>query len=298
MMYKANIRNFFTSFTIFLVIALISLIGCNDDWFSPPETLPVFLDEFPAWSPDGKWIAYFHEVYNIDSTYPEGLYLIDSNGNNRRLLVPGFASAPDWSPDGNRIAFNGVHIINLDTDSIMRVAFGGLFPCWSPDGNAIVCDRSGSSDIVGSWIIDLTTGAERRLGAFGIIGDWSGYNNKFVYSGASGNSQSASQVWTMDTSGANRTQLTHNSFVENRYPKWSSKGSMITWTVIKEGLVPTEIWIMESNGMNQRKLMNGYHSAWSPNSTTIVFGRVDSAKTKINLWSVHLDGTNFKQITH
>ncbi len=58
----------------------------------------------PAWSPDGRWIAYFS-----DASGEYDLYLVQSDGKAeaRRLTTDGaaFRMSPVWSPDSKRVAF-------------------------------------------------------------------------------------------------------------------------------------------------------------------------------------------------
>lgn len=58
----------------------------------------------PAWSPDGKTIAF---VSNMAGGSETDLYLMDSDGKNleRISALPGDEYAPSWSPDGDAIAF-------------------------------------------------------------------------------------------------------------------------------------------------------------------------------------------------
>ena len=62
-------------------------------------------ERYPAWSPDGKWIAYF-----ADTTGEYELYLHASDGKGRpRQVTEGgeaFRYGPLWSPDSKRIAFS------------------------------------------------------------------------------------------------------------------------------------------------------------------------------------------------
>jgi TolB protein len=60
------------------------------------------IDMWPAWSPDGKRIAF---VSNRDGNYE--LYLMNADGSEPRNLTnhPATDSSPCWSPDGKRIAF-------------------------------------------------------------------------------------------------------------------------------------------------------------------------------------------------
>jgi dipeptidyl aminopeptidase/acylaminoacyl peptidase len=54
----------------------------------------------PAWSPDGRHIAYYSEK----GGHP-GLYLMGTDGGKRTRILDGDAEYPCWSPDGTRLAF-------------------------------------------------------------------------------------------------------------------------------------------------------------------------------------------------
>jgi TolB protein len=59
-------------------------------------------DGRPAWSPDGKWIAWPSEREG-----KAAIYVMDVEGKNARRLTPldSEADEPSWSPDGKRIVF-------------------------------------------------------------------------------------------------------------------------------------------------------------------------------------------------
>ncbi|MGH9787775.1 MAG: TolB family protein, partial [Candidatus Acidiferrales bacterium] len=61
-------------------------------------------DSSPAWSPDGKLIAFVSRRGEDETTQ---IYLISTSGGEawRLTKVPTGASAPKWSPDSKRIAF-------------------------------------------------------------------------------------------------------------------------------------------------------------------------------------------------
>jgi Tol biopolymer transport system component len=111
-------------------------------------------DMRPAWSPDGKRIA-----FNSERDGNWEIYIVDVDGDNLQRLTdsPTWEIFPDWSPNGTQIAYrhsaargwNGdIWIINVQ-DALQGVeGSGGLRltndpgndenPSWSPDGTQIV----------------------------------------------------------------------------------------------------------------------------------------------------------------
>ncbi len=63
-------------------------------------------DDDPAWSPDGRMIAFVRADESGEGT-GSFIYLMNADGTGvRRLPNTGFNAAnPTWSPDGTRIAF-------------------------------------------------------------------------------------------------------------------------------------------------------------------------------------------------
>jgi len=81
-------------------------------------------ERYPAWSPDGKWIACFSDR---NGEYELTLLPADGKGEPKTLtrLGPGFRYRPVWSPDGKKLAFIDqamrlhVHYVDADrTDAI------------------------------------------------------------------------------------------------------------------------------------------------------------------------------------
>jgi TolB protein len=96
-------------------------------------------DSDPAWSPDGRFIAY--------AIWLDGLFVIDSEGTTQPArinpLTVGIPIEPSWSPDGKRLLFlstappnNRLAIVDVETGVTQLLSFptiqGNLFsPAWS-----------------------------------------------------------------------------------------------------------------------------------------------------------------------
>jgi TolB protein len=110
--------------------------------------------EDPAWSPDGRRIAFTKYDY-ASGTVVENIYTIEVDGSRQSRLT---STAPNvgrdtdlaWSPDGRKIALvrtgvNGagtaapdVYVMNVDGSGQTRVAAAARDPAWSPDGGKVV----------------------------------------------------------------------------------------------------------------------------------------------------------------
>ncbi len=103
----------------------------------------------PSWSPDGRRIAFADDSGGSSPRHPDGtsaIYVMNADGSNVQKLsniedtLAEFVEAPDWSPDGTRIAFFGsakIFVIGADGTGVHVVAPLGTEPKWSPDGKKI-----------------------------------------------------------------------------------------------------------------------------------------------------------------
>jgi tricorn protease-like protein/C-terminal processing protease CtpA/Prc len=162
-----------------------AVAGRGDVWTLPAENgAPRNLtrtsgvaERDPAWSPDGKWIAYFS-----DATGEYELYVMQSDGKGEpRQVTSGSATFyhhPVWSPDSKRIAFTDkasqLHLVTVESGESVIVdkdPWGDTpEPSWSHDSRWIAYARTLEERPVHAvWLYEVETGAKHRVteGAFG-----------------------------------------------------------------------------------------------------------------------------------
>lgn len=98
-------------------------------------------DENPAWSPDGKWIAFDRE-FDIWLVRPDGTSLRNLTQCHASGLEGCAATRPVWSPNGRELLFerpDGIYVMNSDGTSVKRLITNdpdnGLsygWPAWQP----------------------------------------------------------------------------------------------------------------------------------------------------------------------
>lgn len=123
----------------------------------------------PAWSPDGKRLAYVSFEDKKPVVYVQNL----ADGSRRAVAkFRGSNSAPAWSPDGRRLAVtlskdetSQIYLLDLLTGEAARFTRGGALdtePVFSPDGQWLyfTSDRGGSPQI---YRAALSTGAVNRV---------------------------------------------------------------------------------------------------------------------------------------
>jgi TolB protein len=131
----------------------------------------------PAWSPDGKRLAYVSFESGRSKIYVQVV------ADQKRDLIadfPGINGAPAWAPDGRRLALtlskdgnSEIYVIDLDTRRLQRLTKNGVIDteaAWSPDGREIVftSDRAGRPQVYrmradGSKVERLTFEGEANL---------------------------------------------------------------------------------------------------------------------------------------
>lgn len=234
------------------------------------------LDAFPAWSPDGKRIAF---ATDRDGNWE--LYVMDANGAHQRRLTntPEDESSPAWSPDGERIAYvtgvidgnETIYSMNADGSGRKQLAEGN-WPSWSPDGERIVytvysANESGRLLVMnadGSGQRNLGSTVLQRLLALGGADEepaWSPDGEKIAFA-----SEDDGDIYAMNVDGSGHTRLTDIPGYDHWPPTWSPDSTRIAFT--SEEKKGAEIYVMNADGSGLTSLTNDptYDAfpAWRP----------------------------------
>ena len=132
----------------------------------------------PAWSPDGRFIAY-------RSVAQRGIWLVPASAGTPRRLTT-FGSSPAWSPDAKQIAFESVEPHSLawfdlpgfgestlwtvatDGSQQRRITTAGnphgqhVTPVWSPDGKRLAFTAI-EEHAASLWTVDTLSGKVQSL---------------------------------------------------------------------------------------------------------------------------------------
>jgi tricorn protease len=126
---------------------------------------PAAADRDPAWSPDGKSVAYFSDA--------SGEYVLEIRAQNgmgepKRISLGNpapFPYSPRWSPDSKKIAFTDQQLnvwyvdldkptpVKIDTDTYAGPA--ALNPSWSPDNRWIAYTKQLKSHLHAVFVYSL-----------------------------------------------------------------------------------------------------------------------------------------------
>ncbi len=175
---------------------------------------PGVAERAPAWSPDGKWIAYFS-----DESGEYALHLREQAGfaeaKKYPLAEPTYYYTLAWSPDSKKVVYTdkklNVWYLDLEKKTPVRVdadtydsPIKNLDPAWAPDSKWIAYTKLLKNNLRAVFVYSLETGkttqvsdgmSDARYAVFDKSGD-------YLYFTASTNQAAAS--WWLDMSSTNR----------------------------------------------------------------------------------------------
>ena len=234
------------------------IYSCAFDGYNPQQvTRSHSISLFPAWSADGRYLAYTSYKNGKPDIFIKNLAEMQETSIRQK----GLNITPAWVPGKFELAatlsFSGDQEIYLLTGSgkvikrLTNIRGIDVSPTWSPDGKkfAFVSNRAGSPQI---YVQDLASGKVRRLtfeGSYNTQPNWSPQGDKIAYASVIDGRRN---IVVMDLDGQEPLQLTHESG-DNEAPSWSPDGSLIVFSSNREG--PFRIYVMTSFGTDQRRLL-------------------------------------------
>ena len=322
------IAHCFLSLTLTLTLTLSHALAQELPYTVKRITDGRSMDYNPEFSPDGKQIVFVSKTENTEkikkgefwhkTPFYLNLWLIDSDGKNRRQLTSGEVQdfAPRWTPDGKKVIFvsnsrgnqGDVWSINTDGSNLNRIAeIEGdtgqwrtlQYPVLTPDGKGLVFMLYRKESISGVWFMDIESRNMRRITSGG-NGDYfpvvSPDGKEIVFETMR---LGIGDIWSTDISGKNYKRLTYENYPE-LYPAYSHDGTKISYVANKEGII--DIWIMDRDGKNKKRVTKDllkeawgvrwmsrfnysdlfdagyYHVSWCPDGTKLALTTWESGK--------------------
>jgi len=230
-------------------------------------------------SPNSKQVAFVGSFHSSGGSRQNGLFVIELvTGRVRHLIDKALKTAPAWSGDSKKLAIGNsagyakyypLVIVNVQTGEVSGTDAEGVGASWSPDGRFLAFTTETVRG--GSWLYGIPR--DGRIGVLNLA-TWElnhasppALNNRERETGKYDTQGSLLPVWSPDGQ-----WIAYLRSTASRANKESErKGS-------------EEIWIVDKQGQNARKIMDDFYPiAWADDSQSLFVlkeNEVDHIDTK------------------
>ncbi|HSK93983.1 MAG TPA: hypothetical protein VLA76_08000 [Candidatus Angelobacter sp.] len=247
----------------------------------------------PDWSPDGRWIAYDHDL----PTDVDEIWMVAVDGSEERALTdcigPCFGhQGAAWSPDGRWVAFDSadgptdeypdglcyVGQVEIKSGEVSRLLeFPGcsgagedgelqevMFVRWSPDGERLVGQGVGSDGQLAIFIVTIEGQRLTQLTDWGLGArpDWSPDGEWIVFQSLQPEEHPAEPIslHRIRPDGSGLEQLTDPAGTAvDLYPRYTPDGAGILFSRCPgAGAADCEARMLAADGSDDRLLFAGY----------------------------------------
>jgi Tol biopolymer transport system component/predicted Ser/Thr protein kinase len=245
-----------------VAIAAVAWIRRGDQAGAPPPsathtrlTQTPGSEQFPALSPDGKWVVYARagDLFLQSVTGQTAINLTNDGAGNQM---------PAFSPDGELIAFRsnraggGLFVMGRTGESVRRVAAAGYHPDWFPNGHRLVFATQGAP------FPESIAALSSELRVVGLDGGEPAALVSGYYASGPRVSPRGLRVayWAM------------------RQDLPGERSNRDIWTVDADGGTPVRVTMHEANDWNP---------VWAPDGRWIYF--LSNRAGSMNLWRIAID---------
>ncbi len=280
----------------------------------------------PAWSPDGKWLAFSSDR---ESTRPRGnggfetvhsteLYVVRSDGAQQRRLTndQAFAGSPSWSADGQSLVFYRATIAEVDhitsprrLRGITQIATLNLRAAERHDLTSGPGEKWSPRWLAGDRVAYVSGGPDGGIertgeiaGARGEFGSpsWTADGRRMVFH------REVDHEWPPHRT-VHSLDAQFNLVRTGVFPSFSPAGDRMISNDRTAGILQNSILVMNADGSNRSVLFSAPDKsalapAWSPRGSDIAFSighffQMVTGPARGSIAIVHIDGTGLQLLT-